>query len=392
MKGKIHFETIRQYFENNFDCIVEDVRFNNSQTGETYFLICEQGTDIAFFTVKPDGSHICLDSNGEAVNQEKILAYVNGDYVKGSYENIMYNEDKLNIQYGDISIDTKELDILEERIYPDSTNIILNNMFSTDGKLESVCINEVAYVDKNEFDRIMKKEDSDIFEEYNAKHYESVEGCRNGILVINKENGDGLVVDTQGFNYARYMSYAPQIQMPVEYMLEKQMKQDAVHEMKLYVPLEVTMYDEEEDQEYEVDGERYYYSIKEKVAQSIDDCGERGLAEYFWDDDKCRNKVYSIKPDVEIRDNQIMGVAVIKMTKPLFEEELESLKDYVTGQFSDGWGESFEQHEIEVGDGEIYVHFWNSMNYYIHTEAEQQEYEMNFSEPVQGMQEMNMSQ
>ena len=390
MKGKIHFETVRQYFENNFDCIVEDVRFNNSQTGETYFLICEQGTDIAFFTVKPDGSHICLDSNGEAVNQEKILAYVNGDYVKGSYENIMYNEDKLNIQYGDISIDTKELDILEERIYPDSTNIILNNMFSTDGKLESVCINEVAYVDKNEFDRIMKKEDSDIFEEYNAKHYESVEGCRNGILVINKENGDGLVVDTQGFNYARYMSYAPQIQMPVEYMLEKQMKQDAVHEMKLYVPLEVTMYDEEEDQEYEVDGERYYYSIKEKVAQSIDDCGERGLAEYFWDDDKCRNKVYSIKPDVEVRNNRIMGVAVIKMTKPLFEEELESLKDYVSGQFSDGWGEGFEQHEIEVGDGEIYVHFWSSENFYIHTEEEQQSYEMNGSEPVHGMQEMKM--
>ena len=390
MKGKIHFETIRQYFENNFGCIVEDKRFHNSQTGGTYFLICEQGTDIAFFTVKPDGSHICLDSNGEDVNQEKIFAYVNGDYVEGSYENIMYNEDKLNIQYGDISIDTKELDIIEERIYPDSTNIILNNMFSTDGELESVCINEVAYVDKKEFDRIMKKEDSDIFEEYNARHYEGTEGCRNGILVINKENGDGLVVDTQGFDYARYMSYAPQIQMPVEYMLENQMKQDAVHEMKLYVPLEVTMYDEDEDHEYEVSGERYYYSIKEKVARSMYDCGDRGLAEYFWDDDKCRNKVYSIKPDVEIRDNQIMGVAVIKMTKPLFEEELESLKDYVTGQFSDGWGEGFEQYEIEVGDGEIYVHFWNSENYYIHTEEEQQSYEMNGSEPVQGMQGMKM--
>ena len=391
MKGKIHFETIRQYFENNFDCIVEDVRFKNSQTGETYFLICEQGTDIAFFTVKPDGNHICLDSNGEDVNQERILAYVNGDYVKGSYENIMYNEDKLNIQYGDMSIDTKELDVLEERTYPDSTNIILNNIFSTDGELESVCINEVAYVDKKEFDRIMKKQDSDIFEEYNERHYEGVEGCRNGILVINKENGDGLVVDTQGFNYARYMSYAPQIQMPVEYMLEKQMKQDAVHEMKLYVPLEVTMYDEEEDQEYEVNGMDYYHSIKEKVSQSVKDCGERGLAEYFWDDDKCRNKVYSIKPDVEVRNNRIMGVAVIKMTKPLFEEELESLKDYISGQFSDGWGEGFEQHEIEVSDGEIYVHFWTSENYYIHTEEEQQSYEMNGGEPVQGMQEMKMS-
>ena len=392
MKGKIHFETVRQYFENNFDCIVEDKRFHNSQTGETYFLICDHGTDIAFFTVKPDGTHICLDSNGEDVNPEKVFAYVNGDYVQGTYENIAYDGDKLEIRYDGQEISMEEINVLEERIYPKSTNIILNNMFSTDGELESVCINEIAYVDKNEFDRIMKKQDSDVFEEYNARHYEGAEGCRNGILVINKENGDGLVVDTQGFGYARYMSYAPKIQMPVEYMLEKQMKQDAVHEMKLYVPLEVTMYDEDEDHEYEVGGKKYYYNIKEKVAESIDECGERGLAKYFWDDDKCRNKVYSIKPDVEIRNNQIMGVAVIKMTKPLFEEELESLKDYVTGQFSDGWGEGFEQHEIAVGDGEIYVHFWNSMNYYIHTEAEQQEYEMNFSEPVHGMQEMNMSQ
>ena len=86
-----------------------------------------------------------------------------------------------------------------------------------------------------------------------------------------------------------------------------------------------------------------------------------------------------------------MGVAVIKMTKPLFEEELESLKDYISGQFSDGWGEGFEQHEIEVSDGEIYVHFWTSENYYIHTEEEQQSYEMNGGEPVQGMQEMKMS-
>lgn len=390
MKGKIHFETIKKYFENNFDCIVEDRRFSNSQTSETYFLICEQGTDIAFFTVKPDGTHLCLDSNGENVSHEQILAYVNGDYVMGSYENIMYNEDKLNIRYGDIPIDMKELVILEEKMYPESTNIILNCMFSTDVELESVSINEVAYVGKNEFERIMKKKDSGIFEEYNARHYEGVEGCRNGILVINKENGDGLVVDTQGFNYARYMSYAPKIKMPVEHLMEEKMKQDAALETKLYVPLEVTKYDEEEDREYEVDGNKYYHNIREKVVKSLDDCGDRGLAEYFRDDDKCRNKVYSIKPDVEMRNNHIMGVAVIKMTKPLFEEELESLKDFVSGQFSDGWGEGFEQHEIEVSDGEIYVHFWSYENYYIHTEEEQQEYEMNSQNQTQSMQEMSM--
>ena len=120
------------------------------------------------------------------------------------------------------------------------------------------------------------------------------------------------------------------------------------------------------------------------------DCQEKGLAKYFWSDEKCRDKVYSIKPDVEMRDNHIMGVAVIKMTKPLNEEELESLKDYVSGQFSDGWGESFEQHEIQVSGRDIYVHFWDCNNYFIHTEDEQQKYEMNQGQDMYGMQGMEM--
>ena len=391
MKGKIHFNTVKQYFEDRFDILTQSMAFNNSQTGEIYYLICEQGTDIAFFTVKRDGSCLCLNSDGEPVDEKEILSYVNGEYVQYKYESIEYDETKLDIRYDGQRIDMNELKKLEEQMYPEGTGIVLNNVFTGTGNVESFYVNEIAYVDQEAFLKILNGENSNILKEYNKRSYEGVAGSRNGILVINKQTGDGLLVDTQGFDYARYISYAPQIKMPVEYMLEMQMKQDAVLEMKLYVPLEVTMYDEEEDHEYEVDGMDYYHSIKEKVSQSVRDCDERGLAEYFWEDDKCRNKVYSIKPDVEVRNNRIMGVAVIKMTKPLIEEELELLKDYVSGQFSDGWGEGFEQHEIEVGNGEIYVHFWNSENYYIHTEEEQQSYEMAEYEPAQGMQGMDMS-
>ncbi len=55
----------------------------------------------------------------------------------------------------------------------------------------------------------------------------------------------------------------------------------------------------------------------------------------------------------------LYGVLQCKITQPLTEEKISILKDYWTGQMSDGWGESFEQRPIHTGDGELYVSFWN---------------------------------
>ena len=66
------------------------------------------------------------------------------------------------------------------------------------------------------------------------------------------------------------------------------------------------------------------------------------------------------------------------------EISLEDLKDYLTGQFADGWGESFEQRAIEVSGREIYVHYWDSHEYYIKTEEEmEQDFEQ--EKGMQGM-------
>ena len=40
------------------------------------------------------------------------------------------------------------------------------------------------------------------------------------------------------------------------------------------------------------------------------------------------------------------------------------MKDWISGQNSDGLGEGFEQRPIETVDGSIYVHFWNSGDEY----------------------------
>lgn len=70
-----------------------------------------------------------------------------------------------------------------------------------------------------------------------------------------------------------------------------------------------------------------------------------------------KEKVLSAIPSVEIRGDELMGCTTVKLREPLTEPEMQDLQDYLKGQFSDGWGEGFEQQEIQTSDGVLYVHF-----------------------------------
>ena len=107
-----------------------------------------------------------------------------------------------------------------------------------------------------------------------------------------------------------------------------------------------------------VDMAYYEESIREAVEQRDNDDGGN-LMPYF-DEDRnpgVKKKVLSAVPTVEIRDGELMGCATVKLKEPLTEAEMQDLQDYLKGQFSDGWGEGFEQQEIQTGDGVLYVHF-----------------------------------
>ena len=101
----------------------------------------------------------------------------------------------------------------------------------------------------------------------------------------------------------------------------------------------------------------YEDSIREAVEQHNIDGGN--LMPYF---DKEQNpgvktKVLSAIPSVEIRNGELMGCTTVKLREPLTDTEMKDFQDYLKGQFSDGWGEGFEQREIQTGDGVLYVHF-----------------------------------
>ena len=102
----------------------------------------------------------------------------------------------------------------------------------------------------------------------------------------------------------------------------------------------------------------YEESVQSAITASLKGTGGN-LMPYF---DKEQNpgvktKVLSAVPSVEIRNGELMGCTTVKLRESLTDAEMKDFQDYLKGQFSDGWGEGFEQREIQTGDGVLYVHF-----------------------------------
>lgn len=137
------------------------------------------------------------------------------------------------------------------------------------------------------------------------------------------------------------------------------------------------MIDSEDDgylyEAYQKNYLRYADEINKKITKDLitgEKSEKHGLAAYI-DEDKLAKKIYSIYPKVEVRNGNMYGTAVVRYYGALDKAELSILKEYISGQFSDGWGESFEQHPVTLGSDKVYISFWNSGDdYFLKSESE----------------------
>ena len=145
-------------------------------------------------------------------------------------------------------------------------------------------------------------------------------------------------------------------------------------EMKFYSPLTAEFFPDEPDwedesyNEYEgfpMDGHdllQYADAVDEAVKKDIADFNG-DLMQYYHEDDSVRQKVVSAVPSVEIHGNKLCGCLNVELRESLNEGEQAVLCDYISGQYSDGWGEGFEQRDIRVEDGTLAVHFWQDHDF-----------------------------
>ena len=125
-------------------------------------------------------------------------------------------------------------------------------------------------------------------------------------------------------------------------------------------------------------GDSYLSDSADEIADALNRYtanDENDMATYYNKDDGVKEKLTSAVWSVELHGDKLFGRIDCSLKEALTAEETEALRDWLTGQCSDGLGEGFEQQPIDTMDGELFVSFWNSGDdYAMMTESEFDEY------------------
>ena len=147
-------------------------------------------------------------------------------------------------------------------------------------------------------------------------------------------------------------------------------------ETTFYCPLTAQLHENEYGDMEDVGNEylrQYMYEIEEAVER--DQSPDFEMADYITDHPTANAKLIMAVWSVDMVDGTLYGRIDCRSAEAFTPEEIEAIKDGISGQNSDGFGEGFEQRPIKTDEGDLYVSFWHSGNdYFIHTQDEMDEY------------------
>ena len=70
----------------------------------------------------------------------------------------------------------------------------------------------------------------------------------------------------------------------------------------------------------------------------------------------------------------LYGKVDFKLREPFTAEEKEKVKEWISAQNSDGFGEDLQDKHIETEDGNLYINLWSFDDYFVYDEDEMNEY------------------
>ena len=156
--------------------------------------------------------------------------------------------------------------------------------------------------------------------------------------------------------------------------------------MSLYFPLTGNI-DEGDGNPFTV-GDSFLYDYRYDINDLIEEYQDRDvedILEYYDGDAGAKAKLVSAQWSTEIVDGTLYGKVDLRLREELTEDELTSVKDWITGQNSDGAFESLEDHPIDSEDGKLSISLWHGGNdYFVSTRDELDEYIAQQNEPKIG--------
>ena len=258
--------------------------------------------------------------------------------------------------------------LFADRFMDFSDKLVLNMSLErkpTELAVKGCIIEKTIPISHMKFEAITKaplRDEPLIAENKDIMYFDSKYNMYHCILIYDRDFGDGIVVNSEGSDYARYSQYVPQARVIYE-----QHKATHLNELRLCCPIEIYqhIYDYPRDNCILDNADMVGYADNINAFIYENDLPaehERGLMHWYHPegpDDEIAEKVYSAHCTVEVINGELTGVITAKIIGELSDESMERFTDYCVGQLSDGWGESLEQKYMRTEGGEINISFWS---------------------------------